>query len=103
VKHLLSSALVLAVVLSGSYSAQAQSEVTLIAPGGIRAPIEQLFPLESKTGNKVKATFGSGNGTKQQVIGGEAFDVPVVQVPYDQVIASGNVVTNTERLSRTSP
>jgi len=67
VKHLLSSALVLAVVLSGSYSAQAQSEVTLIAPGGIRAPIEQLIPgFESKTGNKVKATFGSGNGTKQQ-------------------------------------
>jgi molybdate transport system substrate-binding protein len=84
-------------VLVGSYSARAQSEVTLIAPGGIRAPIEQLIPgFESKTGNKVKATFGSGNGTKQQVIRGEAFDVPVVQVPYDQVIASGNVAASSE-------
>jgi molybdate transport system substrate-binding protein len=97
VKRLLSSAFVLTVVLGGLYSAQAQSEVTLIAPGGIRAPIEQLIPgFESKTGNKVKATFGSGNGTKQQVIRGEAFDVPVVQVPYDEVIASGNVVASTE-------
>lgn len=96
-KHLLSSALVLALILSGSIHVQAQSEVTLIAPGGIRAPIEQLIPgFESKTGNKVKATFGSGNGTKQQVIRGEVFDVPVVQVPYDQVIASGNVVASTE-------
>jgi molybdate transport system substrate-binding protein len=96
-KHRLSSALVLALVLVGSYSARAQSEVTLIAPGGIRAPIEQLIPgFESKTGNKVKATFGSGNGTKQQVIRGEAFDVPVVQVPYDQVIASGNVAASSE-------
>jgi molybdate transport system substrate-binding protein len=69
----------------------------LVAPGGIRAPIEQLIPgFEAKTGNKVKATFGSGNGTKQQVIRGEAFDVPVVQVPYDQVIASGNVVAGSE-------
>ena len=65
--------------------------------GGIRAPIEQLIPgFESKTGNKVKATFGSGNGTKQQVIRGELFDVPVVQAPYDEVISSGNVVTSTE-------
>jgi molybdate transport system substrate-binding protein len=96
-KHRLSSALVLALVLGGSYSARAQSEVTLIAPGGIRAPIEQLIPgFESKTGNKVKATFGSGNGTKQQVIRGEAFDVPVVQVPYDEVITSGNVVASSE-------
>ena len=96
-KYLLSPALVLALLLGGSYGAQAQSEVTLIAPGGIRAPIEQLIPgFESKTGYKVKATFGSGNGTKQQVTRGDAFDVPVVQVPYDEVIASGNVVVSTE-------
>jgi len=76
--------------------AHAQTEVTLIAPGGIRAAIEQLIPgFERKTGYKVKATFGSGLGTKRQVTNGEAFDVPIVQPPYPEVLASGNVVEST--------
>jgi molybdate transport system substrate-binding protein len=91
-KHLISSGIV-ALVLGSPYGARAQSEVTLIAPGGIKAAIEQLIPgFERKTGHKVKATFGSGNGTKQQVTRGEAFDVPIVQPPYPEVLASGNVV-----------
>src|SRR5947208_2823321 len=74
-KHLLLSAII-ALGLGVTPSAHAQSEVTLIAPGGIQAAIEQLLPgFERKTGHKVKATFGSGNGTKQQVVRGEAFDV----------------------------
>jgi molybdate transport system substrate-binding protein len=84
------------VLLSVSVVARAQSEVTLIAPGGIRAPIEQLIPsFEKKTGYKVNATFGSGGGTKQQVIRGDVFDVPIVQPPLPEVIASGNVVEGT--------
>ena len=83
-------------VVFGLGGARAQSEVTLIAPGGIRAAIEQLIPgFEKKTGHKVKATFGSGLGTKRQVAKGEAFDVPIVQPPYPEVLSSGNVVANT--------
>lgn len=75
----------------------AKGEVTLIAPGGIRASLEQLIPaFERKTGYKVKATFGSGGGTHQQVVRGEAFDVPVVQPPYRDVLDSGNVVASSE-------
>jgi molybdate transport system substrate-binding protein len=87
-----------AVLLCGFYSAGGQSnEITLIAPGGFRAAGEQLIAaFEQKTGRKVKATFGSGLGTKKQVASGEAFDVPVVQPPYPEVIASGNVVAATE-------
>lgn len=71
----------------------AQDQVTLIAPGGARAAIERLIPeFERQTGHKVKATFGSGLGTKQQVARGEAFDVPIVQPPYAEVLASGNVL-----------
>jgi len=78
--------------------ASAKGDVTLIAPGGIRAPIEQLIPaFESKTGYKVKATFGSGGGTHKQVVQGDAFDVPVVQPPYQDVLDSGNVVASSER------
>jgi molybdate transport system substrate-binding protein len=80
-------------LLLSSALLHAQSEVTLIAPGGIRAAIQQLIPdFERQTGYKVKATFGSGLGTKQQVARGEAFDVPIVQPPYPEVLASGHVI-----------
>ena len=46
--------------------------------------------FERKTGNTVKATFGSGGGTKAQVVKGDPFDVPVVQVPDEDVIKSGH-------------
>src|ERR1700675_1485461 len=84
------------VLVGGTFdAARAQTEITLIAPGGIRAAIEQLIPgFEQKTGKKVKATFGSGGGTRQQVAKGEAFDVPIVQPPYPEVLASGNVVVS---------
>jgi ABC-type molybdate transport system substrate-binding protein len=79
-KCLLSSAVV-AVVIGAAYGAHA-AEVTLIAPGGIRAAVEQMIPaFEKKTGHTVKATFGSGNGTKQRVVKGEAFDVPSCSRP----------------------
>ena len=90
-KYLLSSA-VLALAVGGSTCAGAV-ELTLIAPGGIRAAVNQMIPdFEHKTGNTVKATFGSGGGTKERVVKGEAFDVPIVQVPYEDVIKSGHVV-----------
>jgi len=95
-KHLVLAAVGF-LALSNSQSLRVQAaEITLIAPGGIRAAVEQLIPgFEKKTGNKVKATFGSGNGTKKQVVNGDAFDVPIVQPPYDDVLASGNVVKDT--------
>ena len=73
------------------------AEITLIAPGGIRAAIEQLIPaFEKKTGHTVKATFGSGNGTKAQVAKGEAFDVPILQPPYADIVAAGHLVAGSE-------
>src|SRR2546422_11726701 len=94
-KHLLSSA-VIVLALSSAQIVRAD-QVTLIAPGGIRAAIEKLIPdFERATGHKVKATFGSGGGTKQQVVRGELFDVPIVQPPYPDVLASGHVVASSE-------
>jgi molybdate transport system substrate-binding protein len=76
----------------------AQNEVTIIAPGDMRAVLDQLSPsFESKTGHKVKATIGSGLATKKQVIQGDAFDVVIVQPPLPEVLASGNVVASTEK------
>src|SRR6202790_2467020 len=96
-KYLLSSAMLVVLVLGNPHGGRAQTEVTLIAPGGIRTSIEQLIPgVEKKTGYKVKATFGSGGGTKKQVVQGDAFDVPVLQPPLQEVFSSGNVVASTE-------
>jgi molybdate transport system substrate-binding protein len=96
-KYLLSSVVVVALLLGNSFSVRAQGEITVIAPGGAKAALDQLIPdFERKTGYKVKATTGSGLGTKKQVIQGDAFDVPIVQPPLAEVIASGNVVASTE-------
>jgi molybdate transport system substrate-binding protein len=94
-RNLFSSA-VIVLALSNVPTVHAD-EVTLVAPGGIRAAILRLIPdFEQKTGHKVKATFGSGGGTKQQVVRGEPFDVPIVQLPYPEVLASGHVVVASE-------
>jgi molybdate transport system substrate-binding protein len=92
-KYFRLAALILVVVLAGSFSARAQTEVTLVAPGSARDALEQIIAgFETKTGYKVKATFGSGGKTKQMVIRGEAIDVSIVQPPFDDVLASGNLV-----------
>jgi molybdate transport system substrate-binding protein len=92
-KHLLSSTAVL-VALCIAPVARAD-EITLVAPGGIRAAVQQLIPgFERATGHTVKATFGSGLGTKRQVAAGDPFDVPIVQPPYPEVVSSGNVVAD---------
>lgn len=87
--------LVLAIAALGAAVPGRADEVTLVAPGGIQAAVEQLIPgFERATGHTVKATFGSGLGTKKQVADGAAFDVPIVQPPYPEVLASGNVVVS---------
>jgi len=75
----------------------AAQDLTLIAPGGMRCPVDRLVPaFEQKTGLKVKATIGAGGATHQQVVKGDLFDVPIVQPPYADVLDSGHVVRSTE-------
>ena len=102
IKHVAGFAAIAALIMASAHGAGAQAdkgEVTLIAPGGARAAVEQLIPeFEKKTGYKVKATFGSGGGTHKQVVNGDPFDVPIVQPPYQDVIDSGNVLKSSEKL-----
>ena len=85
-------------VVSMSAAAHA-AEITLIAPGGIRAAVDQMIPaFEKASGHTVKATFGSGGSTKERVIKGEPFDVPIVQLPLEPVVASGHIITASETL-----
>jgi molybdate transport system substrate-binding protein len=94
-RHLLASAV--AAIALGCAGTASAADITLIAPGGIRAAIEELIPkFEQQSGHKVVATFGSGGGTKARVIKGDPFDVPVVQLPLEPVVNSGNVVVASE-------
>jgi molybdate transport system substrate-binding protein len=94
-KNLLTLA-ALALAFFSSRTAWAE-EVTLVAPGGMRCPIDRMTPdFNKKTGHVLKATIGAGGATHQQVVRGAPFDVPVVQPPYQDVIASGNVIPGTE-------
>lgn len=75
------------------WTVRAQSMVVLIAPGGIEAPFNELLPrFESKNSEKVQAAFAAVGVTTKKVLNGENFDVVVVQAPYNEVVASGNVV-----------
>src|SRR5437764_10311945 len=83
---------ILAICAASSASAD---EITLVAPGGIQAAVQQLIPgFEKASGHTVKATFGSGLGTKKQIADGVHFDVPIIQPPYSEVLDSGNVVSS---------
>jgi ABC-type molybdate transport system substrate-binding protein len=49
-KHLFSAVLAMVLVLGVSYTASAQTEVTVVGPGGVRAAVTQLIPgFEAKT------------------------------------------------------
>lgn len=101
-KSLFSSALVVLMLLH-SFAARAD-EVTLVAPGGMRCALDRLTPdFERNTGHTIKATIGAGGATHQQVVAGAPFDVPIVQPPYQDVLASGNVVASTETPLATVP
>jgi len=91
-KRLLLALIPAALMLGSSCAALAQqSEITLVAPGGAKAAMDMLLPkFESQTGDKVKATFGSGLGTKKQAAEG-SFDVSIAQPPFPEVLNSGNV------------
>lgn len=78
-------------------TAPAGAAITLTAPGGIRTALQRLIPLfEQKTGRKVAAAFMSGASAKAKIEAGETIDVAVVQPPYDNVIASGHVLRESE-------
>jgi molybdate transport system substrate-binding protein len=90
------SSAILALMVFGAQAANAD-EVTLIAPGGMRCPVDLMKAgFERKTGHILKATIGAGGATHRQVVQGAPFDVPVVQPPYKDVIDSKNVIASTE-------
>jgi molybdate transport system substrate-binding protein len=51
----------------------------------------------------LKVTTGTGGATHKRVVDGDQFDVPIVQPPYQDVIASGHIDPSTETPLATIP
>jgi len=89
--------LALALIASCCTSGANAAEIILIAPGGIRAAVEQMIPLfEKRTGHTVKPAFGPSNSMTVRVMNGDAVDLPILQPPYPGVLASGHVMASSE-------
>jgi molybdate transport system substrate-binding protein len=93
IKNVSSAAmLVIAIVFSGWLSARAQSEISLLAVGPMRAPTQKIVAnFEAKTGQKVKITFGNGVDTRKMVAKGQALDVSLIIAPFPGAITSGAI------------
>ena len=77
-------------------SARAQTEIALDIPYPTKDAVQKILPsFEAKTGYTVKTHIGVGLGTKQDAAHGEPYDVFVILPPFDEALASGNLVKNT--------
>jgi molybdate transport system substrate-binding protein len=82
----------LALTLCSWTGAHAQGEITLLAVGPMRAPTEKIVAaFQTKTGLKVKVTYGNGAETRRTVAKGQPLDVSLVIAPFPGAIASGAI------------
>jgi molybdate transport system substrate-binding protein len=73
--------------------AGAQSAITLLSPDPIKATIERLVgDFETKSGTKVKITYGTGVSTRKTVASGQALDVSLLFAPFPEALKTGNIV-----------
>src|SRR2546426_7046988 len=85
--------LLLALTAAAAFTARAQSEITLLAPGPMRTPLDKIVAnFQAKTKYKVKVTYGTGLSTRQSIAKGEPLDVTLAVAPLFGAIASGNVI-----------
>jgi molybdate transport system substrate-binding protein len=92
-KSILSLIAVIILGLGLSESLHAETEITLLSPNPIKEVIDELVSdFQSKTGNKVAITYGTGVGTRKTVASGGALDVTLLFAPFDDALKTGNVV-----------
>ena len=92
-KNILSTIFAVALVVGSWVSVHAQSAITLLAVGPMRAPTEKIVAnFEAKTGSKVKVFYGNGLDTRHMVAQGQPSDVSLLIAPFPGAIASGTIV-----------
>ena len=61
-------------LFSIAITASAQNEITLLAPGPMRTPLDKIVAnFQAKGTYKVKVTYGTGLSTRQSIAKGERF------------------------------
>jgi molybdate transport system substrate-binding protein len=92
IRSFLSVIFAVVVLFGGWASAHAQSEITLLAVGPMRAPTQKIVAaFEAKTSYKVNVTYGNGSETRQTVAKGQPLDVSLIIAPFPGAIASGTI------------
>jgi molybdate transport system substrate-binding protein len=92
-KYLGSLFLAFVLVFSFSAAVRAQNEITLLAPGPIKEPLDKLLAdFQTKTGAHVKVTYAGGVPTRKQVASGKGLDVDLLFAPFQEVLKTGNIV-----------
>src|SRR2546426_1703984 len=82
-----------------AFTAQAQSEITLLAPGPMRTPLDKIVAnFQAKTNYKVKVTYGTGLSTRQSVAKGEPLDVTLMVAPFPGAMASPSIISGSKTL-----
>ena len=90
-RHVFAAVFVLALVFGSGAGARAQTEITLLAVGPMRAPTQKIVDnFQAKTGNKVKVTYGNGVETRQMVAKGQPGDVSLLIAPFPGAMCVGN-------------
>jgi molybdate transport system substrate-binding protein len=90
---------VIALLLGTCAGANAQSEITLLAVGPMRAPTQKIVEnFEAKTGHKVKVTYGNGAETRKMVAQGKPLDVNLLIAPFPGAVASGTIDPSSQTL-----
>jgi molybdate transport system substrate-binding protein len=98
-RYLLSAVFAAALLLGNSASARAQGEITLLAVGPMRAPTQKIVDnFQTKTGYKVKVTYGNGADTRRMVAKGQTLDVSLIVYPFPGAIASGTIDPTSQTL-----
>src|SRR5438552_8404918 len=65
----------------------------------MRKPIDMIVAnFQSKTGHKVKVTYGTGLSTRQSVAKGEPLDVTLMVTPFPGAMASSSIIPSSSTL-----
>jgi molybdate transport system substrate-binding protein len=93
IKYLGSATFALAFVFAISTTAHAQNEITVLASGPARRPIDKILEkFQAQTKYKVNITYQSGMVARQSVAKGQGLDVSILIAPYPGAIASGTII-----------
>jgi molybdate transport system substrate-binding protein len=97
IRRILNAAALVLLLALGRPGLSSAAEIHVLCSNGLKAVFEELAPqFERASGNKVIVKFGLAAGFKQQIDGGEAFDVAVLTPPLiDELIKSGKMAADT--------